>query len=509
MNPPVVNLRSGARSALLRLRPGIVLALVIAAVFCVYLAVITGGMPAQATDWAMYVMHARNILHGRPYTETGYVVQPETLFEGANSYPSGYPLMLVPIYASFGFNVRVFKIVSDAALALSLWPIYIFNRRYLSPVSALVVVLATAFGWEYVLTQNTINSDAPFQFLAFASIALVLWIYDRGLDRSRGRLWGLLVGSVLASAYLTRPVGIALVLALLLADLIRRRRISGFILVLFATFVAFAFLNNLIFHKDSAYKDQFVFSPVLIARHAVTYIGYLSHVFANPLSNVFRHLLWAPSVLLAALGIWTIIRRNGLTLVEIYCGILMGVLCVYWIPNTRYLLPLLPIYLVYTVVGADAALERVPGRYQRGLRIAGVAALLIAPAVNLARIRTLNQDTLIATPAFDQLCQQIRTLTGVHDYVLFWSPRVLALYTGRPSSPYPLSDAPQVQLFVNRVQPNYVVFDKNWTDDQKYLAPVIDSQPQRYRTIYENQQFKITQVAGAPDRHSDPPAPIP
>jgi|SRR5579872_1813591 len=509
MNPSIGTTVSETRPALLGMRHGIVLALVVAAVFCVYLAMVTDGMVTQATDWAMYVMHARNILHGRPYTETGYVVQPETLFEGANSYPSGYPLMLVPFYAAFGLNIRVFKIVTEAALALSLWPIYIFSRRFLSPLSALVIVVATAFGWEYVLVQNIISSDGPFQFLSFASIVFVLWIFDRGKDRDRGWLWGLLAGLLLASAYLTRPIGIALVLAVLIADVIRRRKISGFAVLLFATFLAIVVLNNSVFHKDSSYKDQFVFSPVLIIRHAATYFGYLSHVFANPLSNFFRHLLWGPSLLLAAAGIWTNVRKNGLTLVEIYCAILAGVLCVYWSPNTRYLLPLMPIYLVYVVIGAETALERVPKKYQRGLRFAGATALLIAPAINLVQIRTFNRDTLIATPAFDQLCQQIGIRTGVHDYVVFWNPRVLALYTSRSSSPYPLSDSPQVQRFVDRVQPNYVVFDKDWQADQKYLAPVIDSQPQRYVTIYENQQFKLMQVAGAADRHSYPPAQIP
>lgn len=66
-----------------------------------------------------------------------------------------------------------------------------------------------------------------------------------------------------------------------------------------------------------------------------------------------------------------------------------------------------------------------------------------------------------------------------------------------------------MQQFVDRVQPNYVVLDKNWEDDQKYLAPVLDSQPQRYVTVFENAQFRIAQVAGAPDRRSDPPAAIP
>ena len=481
---------------LLGLRPGIVVAMLVAAVFCVYLATITDGMPITSTDWAMYVMHARNILHGLPYSDTGYIVQPETTYEGANSYPSGLPLMLVPVYAAFGFSVRAFKIVCDATLALSLWPIYLFSRRFLAARSALLVALATAFGFLYVNVHNVINSESPYQLLSFASIVFVLWVYGRGKDISRQSwLWGLLVGLALAAAYLTRPIGAAIVLAVVIADLIRRRRISAFIATLFLTFLALVFLNNSMFHKDGAYKDQFILSPVLIVRHAIAYVGYLSHLFASPLGNKFRYVLFVPSLFLALNGIRTSFRRFGLTFVELYWAILLGVLSVYWAPNPRYLLPLMPIFLVYIFMGAESALERVPKRYRLGLQWAAAAVLLIAPACNLLRIRTFNQDTLIATPAFNQLCRQVSERTGAHDYVLFWSPRVLALYTGRSSSPYPLSDPQQVQRFLDRVQPNYIVLDKYWEGDQKYLIPVIDPQPQRYKTVFENEQFKLAQVA--------------
>lgn len=473
---------------------GIVVASVIAAVFCVYLAAMTDGMPIQGTDWAMYAMHARNILHGRPYTETGYIVQPETIYMGANSYPSGYPLMLVPIYAAIGFNVRAFKILSDAALALSLWPIFLFSRRFLPPLSALLIVLATAFGWLYVTTSNTINSDGPYQLLSFGAIVFVFWIYDRGKDLSQGWLWGLLVGLVLAAAYLTRPIGLGLVLAVTAMDLVRRRRISAFIAALLFTFLILVLWNNSMFHRDSAYKDQFIFSPVLLVKHAIAYLGFLSHLFANPFSHTFRYLMWVPSMCLAMVGIWTGVRRNGLTFVEFYWPILLGVLSVYWVPNARYLLPLMPIFLVYVFIGEKIAVERVPQKYRLALHWVAAALLLVAPACNLLRIRTFNRDTLIATPAFNRLCQQIGARTGADDYVMFWNPRVLALYTGRSSSPYPLSGPPEVQKFVDRVQPKYVVLDKNWEGDRQYLAPLIDSQPQRYVTIYENEQFKLTRV---------------
>jgi len=483
----------------MKTRSGIVVALLILAVLCVYLATITDGMPVQSTDWAMYVMHARNILSGRAYTDTGYIVQPETIYEGANSYPSGLPLLLVPVYAAVGFSVRAFKVVCEVALALSLWPIYLFGRRYLSAAGALLVVLATAFGSLYMGVHDSINSDSVYQLLSFGSIVLALWIYSSGRENWR---WGLLVGLAFSAAYLTRPVGFALVLGAIAVDLFRRRRVAGckwaHICAVAGVFVVLVLVNGAIFHKDSAYQDQFIFSPVPVARHALAYVTYFSYLFASPLGNAFRYAMWVPSMLLAGLGIWAGIRRNGLTLVEFYGTILLGVLCVYWVPNARYLLPLMPIFLVYILMGAVTALARVPQNYRAVLQAAGVVLLLAAPAANLAHIRDGNRDTLIATPAFNQLVQQIEAVTGAHDYVIFWNPRVLALYTGRSSSPYPLAGPAGVQRFVDRVQPQYVVLDKDWEGDRQYLAPAIDSQAQRYVTVFENSQFRLDRVVGVP-----------
>src|ERR1700742_4260616 len=87
-----------------------------------YLALVTPGVDPITTDWAMYVMHARNIATGHAYADTVYVYQPETAMYGASTYPSGYALLLTPVYALFGVNILAFKIVTDLALSLSLWP---------------------------------------------------------------------------------------------------------------------------------------------------------------------------------------------------------------------------------------------------------------------------------------------------------------------------------------------------------------------------------------------------
>ena len=482
----------------------IALAVVVVAALGVYFAVLTNGVGLTATDWAMYVMHARNILHGRAYADTPYVFQPEASFEGPRSYPSGFALLLVPWYAAFGMSIRVFKSVVDVTLALSLIPIYQFCRRYVSVWGSLAIVVATAFGWETMQVQNELGSDAQYQLLSFAAIALLLWVYDNGRDMAQSWLWGFLCGAVIAAAYLSRPIGLALVIGVAIADVIRKRRLSAFLIALLVTVAASGFLNNSLFHKDSAYNDEFTHSPGLIARHALDYLIGLSQVFANPISNQFRHLAWAPFVVLAAVGVWTKIRRIGLTFVDLYCAVLLAVLCVYWLSNTRYLLPVLPIFLCYAVQGAQVVIERMPERYRQGTCLAAGAALLLAPALNLAGIRSFRYDTLVETPAFQQLCDQMSTKTGPHDYVLFWSPRVLALYTDRPASAYPLVAPEDLQRYVDRVRPNYIVIDKQWDQDQQFLAPMTEARPQLYAPVFENDRFRVDKVGKVAEGASSP-----
>ena len=101
-------------------------------------------------DWAMYVMHTRNIVTGHPYTQTGYIFQPESATEvGANAYPSGFPLLLAPLYAVEGFDLHAFKLLNVAFLVLSLWPAYLYARRTLSQLASFVLIAAFGFSWLF------------------------------------------------------------------------------------------------------------------------------------------------------------------------------------------------------------------------------------------------------------------------------------------------------------------------------------------------------------------------
>ncbi|MGB9458227.1 MAG: glycosyltransferase family 39 protein [Bryobacteraceae bacterium] len=453
------------------------------------------GMQSEGTDWAMYVTHARNIVKGLPYAQTGYVFQPESTTEvGAKSYPSGYPFLLAPFYAVFGLNIRLFKLLNLAFLVLSLWPIYLYARRTLPPVHSLLLIVAFGFSALFLADFDAFGSDAPYQLASFLVLLLLLRICDRRLNETNPWKWGLLAGFSIAGAYLIRPIGLAFLLAAAGAELLRKRRPIRFLVAIATAFIPPMLLNNFLLHKDSSYAYQFTASLLHIARHAVAYAGFLSYVFANPLSHYFRYLLWAVTLVLALFAVSKRVRA-GLGVTELYLLAVLAVVSVYWVPNARYLLCVMPIYMVYMFEGFRMLAARVPQRFARPLQVAAAALLLFAPAANAVLVRPDASDTLVTAPKYEALCAAIRRQAAPHALVIFWNPRVLALSTGRFSSGWPAEGPPERMIqYLRRVLPDYIVADKSRPDDRRFLIPVLAAGPLRRATVYENDQFTLMQL---------------
>ena len=475
---------------------------VVAAAFVIFLyaflaAELSPGVHSVWTDWAMYVMHARNIVKGLPYAQTGYVFQPESTTEvGANSYPSGYPLLLAPLYAVFGLNIRLFKLLNVAFFVLSLWPVYSYARRTVTPVYSLLLIVSLGFSTLFLEYFDGIGSDAPYQLVSFLVLLLLLRIYDRRLNETDPWKWGLLAGLSIAGAYLIRPVGLAFLLAAAGTELLRKRRLTTFLIATATGFIPPMLLNNLLLHRDSSYAHQFTASILPIARHALAYAGYLSYAFANPLSHAFRYVLWAATLSLALLAVSKRVRA-GLGIAELYLLAMLVAISVYWAPSPRYLLCVMPLYMVYILEGFRTIVARIPQRFVRPLQVAAAALLLFAPVANAVLFRPDANDTLVTAPNYEELCAVVRRQTAPDALVIFWNPRVFALSTGRHSSGWPAEGPPERMIqYLRRVLPDYIVADKSRQDDRRFLIPILAAAPLPLATVHENGQFVLVRVLG-------------
>src|SRR5689334_21022175 len=73
-----------------------------------YLATLRAGQE-WGDDFGLYVAHARNIVEGRPYDDTGYIYNPQNAVVSPRSYPPVFPLLLAPVYRLRGLDLTAMK----------------------------------------------------------------------------------------------------------------------------------------------------------------------------------------------------------------------------------------------------------------------------------------------------------------------------------------------------------------------------------------------------------------
>ena len=119
-----------------------------------YLALVTPGVDPITTDWAMYVMHARNIATGLSYAEHVLCLPAGNRDVRAQHLPFGISSFAGASLCVFGMNILAFKIATNLALSLSLWPIYLLNRRYLGLAQSLLLTTALGFSAAYLISSG-------------------------------------------------------------------------------------------------------------------------------------------------------------------------------------------------------------------------------------------------------------------------------------------------------------------------------------------------------------------
>jgi hypothetical protein len=110
-------------------------------------------------DAGQYIMHARNLAEGRPYREIEYIFNPEYSRLGPPSASPGFPLMLAPVWAAAGMNLRAMKVLEIGFFVSSLGILYLLYRTRLSFSSRLALIAIVGFNpvfWPHV-------SDSDFE----------------------------------------------------------------------------------------------------------------------------------------------------------------------------------------------------------------------------------------------------------------------------------------------------------------------------------------------------------
>ncbi len=399
-------------------------------------------------DFAGYLMQARSIIAG---DMAGFIqhstisVEKSSAPPGPIAYPWGFPLILAPLYALFGINLIVFKLVNILFYALFL-PLFYYILRTRLPVSASLTISAIlAFSPPILNRFDLILSDIPFLF--FSSLAI--FQIDRLFKDDQTRREKILLGLVIFAAYFLRTNGILLLVTLLGLDALKgwprpraiwvRIRLNA---PVYITFILCALLEKLIFPggQGSYFTHFSMFTIERLLDNLAYYLTLPASFFDffTPL-DVLSPAEYGIALLAAIFSFVGIAKRFWQELPVLLYAVLTFSIFILWPERQglRFIYPILPFLLYFAFAGGHILAERtnlIIEKILLGLWI-GLAVISFGTSLTLGGLLTGVRPSINGPfdPVSSEMFKYIREQTPPDSLIVFFKPRAMHLMTNRDS----------------------------------------------------------------------------
>lgn len=453
-------------------------------------------------DFSQYIRHAINLASGAPYADTSYLYNADNPSIGPRLYPPGFPVMLAPVVRVFGLELRPMKIEIVLFFVATLLLIHRLIQPFMTPVAAAAVVLMVGlnpFLWDF---KDNVLSDLPFLFFFVATLVALTRADDDGSPRHR-IAYAVLGGVTMYAAYATRVVGIVLLPSVLMRDLVRHRWLTKEGAIAAATFVVLAGLQYGLGPRDSSYTDLLTITPATVAANVASYLRWLADIFDNGYADLPRKGLFVLSAGLAVVGYVTLWKQPRALLLAIAPLFYLAVVLAWPLPQgTRFLIPVIPIYLTCCVLGASAIDRAIAERWGQPRLVLG-ALIAVVGVTYLARYTTLPMMRVpdgIAKRESVELFDFVKASTHSDDVIVFSRPRALALFTGRTVTPPPRSGDPcRLWSYMQNVRATYLVTGPGAANEEAAsLARFAREYAPNLRELMRNADVAVYRVDSVP-----------
>jgi hypothetical protein len=455
-------------------------------------------------DFSMYIHHAKNIVEGRAYQDTGYIQNPFARWLSPRMYPPVYPLFLSAIYAYAGLNLTAIKIGNIFVFLLALFLIAMSYRRALGfPYTFSLICLLgfNVYFWEF---KDKIFSDILFLFLTYCFLYLVQRRYESGRFCNTYLLSDLSIIVCILLICGTRLVGIVFLPSLLVYEIVRFKklsRLSIIVTIVFACFyiAAILFLNDLFFFEIGFFKN--VVGAFTNFEIFFSYWKNYAEALYYPLwFNTYSHLV--SKILFMVIGILSIIGfflkiKNDLEIHEAY--FMAYSLMILPLSGPRYLIPIMPLFIFYFLYAMKDLFSR-----KTKLRLIFVMIIFLAIFISyVSRYTTVEYGHIregIHKQESIDLFYYVKTKTNESDIFIFRKPRVLSFYTGRKASVYHLMEY-KLDLglwkYFYDIQASYIIESIHL--DTSYFRNFIREYESYLHRVYANHDFRVYQINSFPE----------
>ena len=449
-------------------------------------------------------------------------------------YPPGYPGLLAVLGLAGG--VQLFKAASLAFTAATVALTGLLGRRLFRAEVGLAAAAVMAVNPVLLQYSHWVLTEAAFVLLVTAAV----WAWEGGRGRplqaapvgpetaSRGAVLTWTALALASAAFLTRTAGLPLLAVAVLLPVARRRwrvaAVSAVIVLVvaggWAGFQALAapdragYLGELLMVDPYAPEHGTVGLAGLLARaaenawlyvSAVLPASFLTEPSAGRVAPSTGRLVLGVCLLAAVLGGWVRRSLESVGPSELFVLLYAGVIALWpsvW-TDQRFLLPLLPLVVVYGLGGAAWAAEeaaRFRPEAAAGARRALVSVLalgaMIPGVLDAAEHVPKRLDCLAdwqrgrpcvdsAYAAFFEMARWTGENTAPDAVVANRKPEFFWWFSRRQGAVYPFSASPAVVLRgLDEMGADYVVLDGVFTTSLRYLRPAVLEHPDRFELLH-------------------------
>jgi hypothetical protein len=392
-------------------------------------------------------------------------------------------------------NLRLMKVVTVGTFAIFLTIFALWVRPLVSArqrIAAVVLVgLSPAF-WTY---RDLISSEFPYLMISFlALLAIRQANSDRKQDEWRPG-WAVVISLLMYAAYATRTIGIALPIAFAIAELQVRRRLSRFALLTISILGGCILLQAALLTSPTGYVSVAHITLGSVARNAWFYTKSLTYTWQNGFSKLAQVVLAFFLTGFAGSAFARHIRR-GASVDDWYLLAYLAILFAWGAQiGIRGLLPILPLYLTYVLLGISNVCGRLENRTKLSFLLVTAACLLVTYAGSL-RLRPW-QDSManVQDASAQELFSFVRAQTTSTDLVVFSKPRSISLFTGRPTTSLgPDESAKDSADFLKRTGAKFLI-QTAWNPPA--YGRLLASEPGALTEVFRNRDFQVFRTGPA------------
>lgn len=453
------------------------------------------GPEFGADDHGQYLLHAKALVEGRPYTDIGFIHTPYSTLVAPIAEPPGLPVLIAGVFSVAGTGSGAARAILLTSFALFGLLVFQYFKHAASPIVAAIVTAWTLVALGRLHALDTMLADLPF--------CVCLWLAFHLADGApvRGTKRLLLLTLAGAAAFTFRMAALPLLPAAATALLVRdgeERRgflISGAAWTLAAVAVMWGLPAAEVLAGEALRSPAAILGDVTLNARAI----WDGARMWSPLWLEHRALnLTLHSVLLVVAIIGAVIALRAQPRRFAYITAAWYLIMLVALPTRapRYMWPLFPLMTYAFLTGAQWLLALVPRVHvaRRQVLACTVATLVI--------VAGLARDVIAPAPrTFDSIpdVQSVRDVLRREDggtgrvRVVVFAPRVVAWEDGLTTMS--MFDAPPDEML--RVLREHGITHVVSGDAGTYaigaagIPRLVESRPGSFRELYRNDSFRV------------------